>query len=170
MEKPIKTYTSVAEMSKDLTAERKKHPVRLWCYRKFWRLIRFPSGIKLAIKTFIQRGKRGWATGDTWDFDCYLAKVVSEGLIHLRKMQHGHPCDLTIKEWKHMLKEMIWTFETANKIANGDFIYIPTAQWTLTAYNRLKTDTSWKVLSKSQSQRFEKGFGLFKKYFFSLWD
>jgi len=41
------------------------------------------------IKWFLQRGKRGWSNYDTWSFDCYLAKVIAEGLTHLANNQMG---------------------------------------------------------------------------------
>ena len=63
------------------------------------------------IKSFIQRGRRGWAEEDTWDFDYYLSNIIAEGTKYLLVHQHGHPKDLTEKKWREILKEIIWTFQ-----------------------------------------------------------
>lgn len=61
---------------------------------------RFPYSIKeffdpfryyRMIKKFVQRGTRGWADEDTWNFDYYLSRVVGEGLQHIKKYCHGRP-------------------------------------------------------------------------------
>ncbi len=41
-----------------------------------WTIIRRAKG-------FIQRGRRGWAVEDAWDYDHYLARQISEVLEHL---------------------------------------------------------------------------------------
>lgn len=58
------------------------------------------------IKSFIQRGRRGWADEDTWDLDCYLAKVISETTKHLAKNTNSYPTDLTPQEWTKILKRI----------------------------------------------------------------
>ena len=44
------------------------------------------------IKWFWQRGHRGWAECDTWDFDSYLAGVLAGGITCLAENGRGHPC------------------------------------------------------------------------------
>jgi len=39
------------------------------------------------IKWFIQRGKRGWADCDAWDFNTYVAGIIKEGTEYL--LEHG---------------------------------------------------------------------------------
>jgi hypothetical protein len=46
------------------------------------------------VKWFLQRGFRGWADCDVWDFDHYLSRVISGGLEHLSRNNHGFPCTM----------------------------------------------------------------------------
>lgn len=51
-----------------------------------------------------QRAKRGWSDYDTWDFDTYLAMVISDGLAHLASVHISHPCGCTPEEWSEKLR------------------------------------------------------------------
>jgi len=55
------------------------------------------------IKSFFLRGMYGWAPCDTWSFDTYLAKVMSEGLAYLSTNSRGYPSDYTENEWSEKL-------------------------------------------------------------------
>ena len=44
------------------------------------------------IKWFIQRGVRGYSDRDVWNFDTYIFKILSGGLIRLADTTHGYPC------------------------------------------------------------------------------
>jgi len=121
------------------------------------------------IKSFFQRGYRGWADEDTWDFDLYLAKVMSQGLKHLKKHHHGCPSDiynkykdrkdltqhqkdkLAVKEWKTKMDIMIRGFEIVPQLFNMKV---------------LKT----KIRKERYFYEFERGLDIFKKYYFNLWD
>lgn len=50
-----------------------------------------------------ERAQKGWSKYDVWDFDCYLAKVISEGLEFLSKNHMSHPYDVTPEEWSEKL-------------------------------------------------------------------
>jgi len=52
------------------------------------------------IRSFIQRGIRGWSDEDTWDFFRYLADVIAGGTKYLLKNPHSYPASLTEKEWE----------------------------------------------------------------------
>jgi len=43
------------------------------------------TNAKAAIKTFIQRGRKGWAVSDTWDMDNYLLTILPEMIDRLIK-------------------------------------------------------------------------------------
>jgi hypothetical protein len=61
------------------------------------------------IKSFFQRGWRGYADSDIWSFDWYLRIVLSNGLKKFRKDPTGYPGHgeaNTPKKWKKILKEM----------------------------------------------------------------
>lgn len=91
---------------------------------------------------FFQRGKRGYADKDIWDFDYYLAEVISGGLKILLENHTAYPGELTPEEWDKILAEMIEGFE-----------------------NRLVEEE--KDFDKS---KLDKALELFKKYFLCLWD
>lgn len=63
-------------------------------YRRFckpwWRSLFSLRWIR-DIKSFIHRGRYGWAPEDTWSLDSYLARVMGSTLLHLGKYSHGYP-------------------------------------------------------------------------------
>lgn len=65
----------------------------------------------LRIKTFYQRGRRGWADNDVWSLDRYLSKVIAGSIAHLREHTNGHPCELTPEEWEEILLKIEWAFK-----------------------------------------------------------
>jgi len=155
----------------------KKHPV-LTKFKRIWWWIRY--GIKnkieeipLRIRTFIQRGKRGWADSDSWSFDHYLANIIAGGVGNLIKYGHHEVHD------SEAFKKIKKTFETAKKISEGDLIYIPSKDFKWADYKRWKRTTKKinkkhkckdKVMTKRESIAFEKGFDIFKDQYFRLWD
>ena len=145
----------------------------------YWQIHNYLDMFPLNIRSFFQRGKRGWSSKDTWSFSGYLSEVIYKGLSHLKKNMHGHPCDLTEGQWIDILNKIINTFETAQEISDGNVWYIPTKQWDEKNYKKIceltkeqnkNYEQNVRVLSKHQSKEFEEGFKLFEKYFFSLWD
>ena len=89
---------------------------------------------------FLQRGWRGYADCDTWDFDNYLATVIIGGLKRLKK--YPHSCTPTKEEFNIMIKG----FETNLKMIENPEKY------------------------KELKPIFDKGMKLFHKYFNYLWD
>lgn len=182
---PTKKYASVADMLKDLDKEIKAHPIRHWVERTFWTLVRFPRKAKLELKTFIQRGKRGYGDSDVWGFCDYLTNVILGGLKQLRKNKCGYPAtlnpktdtyDYDEKRWERILDNMIYTFETSKKILDNypekDWLYTPTDEWEKRKDVRdaFKDGKTMKVMTKEECLFFEEGWKLFSKNFFSLWD
>jgi hypothetical protein len=104
------------------------------------------------LKYFIQRGIRGYSDKDLWDFDFYLAEMISRALYQLKKIQHGYPAELTEKKWDKILEDIILGFEAVIWID-----MIPTVEAFNAQYPRLKI------------QR-DRGLKLFIKYFEDLWD
>ena len=97
------------------------------------------------IYWFFQRGYRGFGDNDTWDFDYYLATVISQGLKHFRKYYHGS------KPTKKELDIIIKGFEENLKLMNLDYKYKSKKYFIAEA-------------------RFDKAMKLFHKYFNYLWD
>lgn len=65
-------------------------------------------------RTFIIRGRRGWAPRDVWSLDDYLCRVIGAEFAHVAglvgdtvleidRTNHGHPCAMTAGEWRDIL-------------------------------------------------------------------
>lgn len=82
----------------------------LWaCHRSFWVTQR------TRVVSFFQRGKRGWADADTWNWDTYLARVIAEGVTHIEKHSMGTPYPFFEQEkgddaWRFYLTETAKAF------------------------------------------------------------
>jgi hypothetical protein len=50
-----------------------------------------------------ERAKRGWSSYDVWDFDTYLATVISGALEFLAHSHMSHPYDYTPEDWSEKL-------------------------------------------------------------------
>ena len=121
------------------------------------------------IYWFFQRGYRGYGDNDTWDFDLYLAEVISKGLKQLKKYNHGCPgeiCnkykdrkdltqkekdDLAVKEWNTILDIIIRGFELVPELFENKYFYN-------------------KKLREGAEYEIERAFDFLKKYYFNLWD
>ena len=184
IEKP-KTHLSMVEKFKLEIKWRKEHPKLaklqdIWWWIKYGIWSKVHDFFKYDIKAFIQRGKRGFSNRDTWGFDYYLAKVISEGIDKLIKDVHGHPCDLkNLKQWKTILKKISKTFKTEEKIINGELIYLPVKKYLdkdrkywikYTKENNKEWDKDDRVMTKKENKEYLEGWELFSKYFKNLWD
>ena len=127
--------------------------LHLWMYRK-------PRPLQ-RLTTFIQRGRRGWAVEDTWNFDHYLAKVIAEGVEYLREHNHGYQTSddhwqKTVGSPLHYVKHdpcncEEWWNEQLTLIANGF------REWAEDEVG----DTQ---------ERLKETLKLFSEYFTGLWD
>ena len=161
-------------------------------YRWLWWFLRYGIKNKIdelrwQIPNAIQRARRGWGHADVWGFDGYLAKVIAEGLKHLKKTQHILPTwdtgkeseEVAQKRWNEYLDKMIWTFEVATKIMDNypenDWFYIPTKEWNDKEWIDMRKSFKnskclLKVMTKEECLAYEEGWNLFRIHFFSLWD
>jgi len=64
------------------------------------------------VRTFWERGRRGWSVSDTWGLDTYLSRVIAGSVERLRDDLHGHPCDLTPEKWEAILTEIAQGFRS----------------------------------------------------------
>jgi hypothetical protein len=104
----------------------------------------------LAVKWFIQRGRRGYSDRDVWSIDWYLCSWMPQALEQLKHNSRGHPCGMSQKSWANKLDNMINAFKVARKIQNYDY----------------KTTKEVQMAVK----QFRRNFNLFKVHFFNLWD
>jgi len=112
-------------------------PIRLWTKIEYkWE----------DFIAFFQRGKRGFADKDVWNFDYYLAGVILGGLKMLKKYQTGYPPKLSYQAWDKILDEMIEGFEA-----------------------RLNCESYEEFLSNEVDKKLNRSLQLFAQYFGSLW-
>lgn len=137
----------------------------VWLQRTYW--LR-PRTYKRIIKTFIQRGRRGWADEDVWNLHSYYSKVIAESMRHLKDNHMGvssaimgNPFNppkrkLTIEEgdkiWCQIMEDIAVGFESYEKMIY-DYELHPDSQ----AYKDL--DAKWK-----------KGHKLLIKHYGGFWD
>lgn len=193
----------VKQCRKDEKEWKKNHPI-LAFLEGFYYDLRWRKDIPMdkyrEIKWFIQRGKRGYADYDVWGFHSYLTNIISKGIKDLKVQVHGVPSDVhkkmnesyssdlkkSIKEWKRILGEIQWTFETAKKIDEGNLLYIEDERSRKRIEKTCKIlnipiaeedklfpeipDEFYTVMTKEECKRYKNGWKLFQKYYFSLWD
>jgi len=132
-----------------------------------------PRDLYRLVKRVIQRGKRGWSDEDTWGLDYHLAPVIRDSVTFLRNNHHGHPADLTDQQWIETLSEIIYTFDTATKILNDEWVGLQNIKgwkWALHEEHVQRLSKNFHVMTYEETKRYEKGWRLFQKYFFNLWD
>lgn len=136
------------------------------------------------IKWFIQRGKRGYADCDVWDLDMYLSKVISKSVKDLQKQTTGVPSDMAgmfdedypeeideySKEWKRILGEIVWVFETMQKFDHDWMpVYDETKRESIENFANFCSG-KYHVMTKEEMDRYNQGWEHFKTRFMSLWD
>ena len=187
IDKEIKKGIQQAKEGKTVSAKEyfkkmtnRKYP---W-YEKVWdffiyRLWGILGDTRRGIKWFIQRGKNGYADCDTWNLCSYLPKVIYKSVEELLGYLHGYPTDMTYKQWKSILQKIINSFKIMEEIHNGEVLYLPTKKWTEKEYKKLKDlakrmnkipECNYKVMTKNQSIKYEKGLQLFIENLGGLWD
>ena len=62
-----------------------------------------------------ERARNGWSSYDVWDFDTYLAQVISGALEFLSKNHMSHPYDYTPEEWSARLQHIAECFKQYNE-------------------------------------------------------
>ena len=113
-------------------------------YYLYYAPVRYLDMLPRRIYWFFQRGYRGFGDNDTWDFDNYLATVISQGLKQIRKYHRG------LEPTKKELDIMIKGFEANLKMMD----------------NLSPKSKEYLILK----DKFHKGIVLFEKYFNYLWD
>ena len=137
------------KIASDKSLEELFRPSTRWENIK-WFPIRIWTQIEYKWEDFIaffQRGKRGYADKDVWNFDYYLSKVILGGLKLLKETHSGYPTKLTDEKWNAILDEMIEGFE-----------------------NRINVESYEEYLIKNGENKLNKSLQLFAKHFGSLWD
>ena len=149
-------FKTMEEWNKINEEWEKNHPILhqlqeiyYWFYRLWFNKIVY---IPKEIKWFYQRGRRGYSDSDVWDFDNYLAKIISGGCKHLSEKANGFPMNVnSIEEWKDIL----------DKINIGFIEYIKIQDY----------EEEYKNMPPEEyNKKMDELFLLLRKYFSNLWD
>lgn len=120
----------------------------------FYRIKNFPR----KVKWFIQRGKRGYADCDLWNFDTYLEKIISKGLRELSRTTHGYPVSYeTFENWQAQLNNIADLVEKFNPDNCLD-------------WEKDISRTDWEDADEEAAIAREVVFDWFKNNWCSLWD
>lgn len=151
-------FKSVEELCAYFREEERKHPIKTFCERVYYSVVRFCEDIYRDTRAFIQRGKRGYADCDVWGFDYYLAEVMVGALTKLKSNKIGYPSELAEKygdeaelQWNSILDRMIDGFQAVLDYHNAE------------DYATMKD-------FKAYEKRLQESLELLKIYYFSLWD
>ena len=144
----------------------KEHPVRYRLWRLYVNLTTSPAShyrahVYWPLRTFWERGRRGWSVRDTWSIDYYLSSIIPPMLEHLRDNGHGWPGEpLTVEEWNAILDKIARGFRAHSEVVNMD--YIKDGEH----YDRETHQPVEDALRKEWKQ----GAKLFVKWYGHLWD
>lgn len=202
-EKLMTQFNSVEEMMNDMKKNYNwwdkfiLNPKMNWLRWLIYNAKDVPMDNYRAIKWFIQRGKRGYSDRDVWGFNWHLSEVIIQGLMDLKKQLHGCPCGMigtqsieteeepseAMKEWKHIIETMIWTFKASRKIQDHTWLPVfderrrPKFEKWIKKLKDPDKDPLFKdvkleyyLMTKKDMIRYEEGWKNFKKYYFDLWD
>lgn len=128
-----------------------------------------------------QRAKRGWSSYDAWDFDTYLAMVISEGLTYLAGAHMSHPWDYTTEEWSEKLLYISKCFKQYTEEpdcpayeAYCDACLTEREKGKVTVFSNEELLEAWREEEKrnyeEKMKRLKEGFDLLYEIFPNLWD
>lgn len=142
--------------------------------RVYYDIRRFVLDIKYLpaeIKYMYQRVKYGVSDKDIWSLDSYLCKVISRGADVLSKRCVGCPSELfdnnaekgeACHKWSGILAEIKDGFDAGAVMTKGDYYFDEKDE----PKSKEEQDKAYNELEV----KYKKGFRLFRKYFFNLWD
>lgn len=158
----IKTYDTIDNMFAALEARRAAKPrfVR-WAYSKSfagynlwywlgspWKFVtELPLHYAHNLRWFVQRGRKGYSTHDTWSLDYYILRWLPDALDQLANEAHGWPQSDEFPEfedWTQWLRDMAELLRPYQ-----DQLYVTEET------ERIFTEVIWPQLGR---------------HFFSLWD
>lgn len=130
----------------------------------------------------INRMLYGYCDADIYNMDNWFIDIVPDMLQQLKDTQWGHPGFMTEEEWNKILEDMIFYFkESDEKLCSKQEKKF---EWkTQSELNAMTKDeqiqyginkSNWyedcMKISKYREEMKDKGFELFSKHFWSLWD
>ncbi len=174
-------YKNIQKAFKEEDKWRKTHPF-LTKLKDIWWWIRYGivnkiKSIPLEIRSFIQRGNRGWSNRDVWGLDYYLAKTIEKSIICLKENKNGFPNDLTEGKWIDILNTISDTFYFAKECSKGDLYLIrdikKRKKWQKSldeTDKEINYNSYIRCMNNAEIKTYDLGWKNFRKYFFNLWD
>ena len=159
------------KMDREIAKEKKEHPIKYYSERLYYKVINFLEMVPLEIRTFIQRGKRGYGNSDVWGLHCYLADIIEHSIKDLKNNLNGHPVDLTEGQWVDILNSISDTFNIAKEWSNGE-LHLIRDKKIRDQYIKLfeKGKSNIRCLTIKEIRNYDLGWKNFKTYFGNLWD
>ncbi len=108
-----------------------------------------------------QRAKYGYCDRDLWNLDYTLGNYLASTINKLANITHGHPIDLTKKEWDNILKNMAYNFYVGT---NEDFWEDPYNKFLSYKKNFDKLDDKQKELWRKWFEKQDETFNLMKEH------
>ena len=192
-----RSYKSTKEMLKSLDRSNGfLYDIYFTIKCKVSRIWDWPGDRLRDLKHYHQRGIHGVSDCDCWGLYDYLIDVKLIGLKYIKKHKQGCPIidgygdheqspeqfEAMSKEWDRIVDEMIWTFETVKKTSGHQLIAPPLCSPYFTEEDvkkwqkfcdEMKADypeEDYRVLTKEEFDRYNRGWEYYKQYFMSLWD
>lgn len=134
------------------------------------------------VKNAIHRMFYGYDDSDTGNIDNWFLDIVPNMLQRLRDSHWGHPCNMTEEEWEKILDDMIFYFKESDERTcskqEKDFDWKPHSELeAMTKEEQIQYNinrSNWyedcMKIGKYRDEMKDKGFELFAKYFWNLWD
>jgi len=124
------------------------------------------------IKSFIQRGRRGYSDEDVWSFDHYLCEIIPPAIRQIKEKGAGCPSEFydemkkndECHKWNEILEEIAQGFESAKIIINHDCTV-----WKESNDGNFEMNTD-KEKMEQNSKKMKRGLELFTRHFLNLWD
>lgn len=131
--------------------------------------------IKIIKRMFYRAYERfffGFSREDTWSIDSWFCEIIPKMLRYFRLHLHSYPYGMTEKEWSRKLRMMESLFRNANP--NKDNWEIGTKRPLYKRWEKhqqfSKGTTEFLKYSFFQNWCKNKGFEMFSKYYYDLWD
>lgn len=125
-----------------------------------------------AITFWWQRRTRGFDDSDLWSLDYTILRFTLPRLKALREMVHGFPGEFLYAD---ETEQAVWAYEALPSEAQERISNEAFQRWKDTIGEMIESIELWlehdgNFENDEQEKRFQKGWVLFQKYFFALWD
>lgn len=197
-----RSFKTVDEMMDELNDNAILEGIYKAIYYPLLSLWQKPGDYVRSIKWGLQRADRGWSDCDAWGAYSYLAKVIKETCQYIKQHKHGVPMgcfkksdpmddsgnfteeatEIADKRWEYALNDIIFTFESLQKIDEHDLILPPgknyfneeeIIRWQKycdSVNGRSNREPKARIMTIEEFKRYHRGWKMFKKYFQNLWD